>query len=357
MDLAVLAREFQTVKEHRKDYVVETTALKAVPSQAGMMLEIKELGTYEPTGIFHEQVSEKAKIPLDFYRRLQERNTNVLCSVVNEFLPDKEVRMVRALDFGEGKKYARALVSPRFRALDNYDLLLNALQCFKQYQDSGHKLTISQSFADDTNFYLKAITDQRAEVKVGDIVEGGIIIRNSEVGRGALRVEPYVNRLVCNNGAVVGTYRRFHLGRDNGKELGDQSIWSDITNTQRDELVWSEVSDIVKATLDGKFFDEYVQKAKALTEKTYQKPMEVLNHQLGTWKFSKEEADAILNSFVNGGDSSAWGIVNAMTSIAKTAETVARQVEIEELGYKASLQLLDLRQAKIEDIDLTGGEQ
>ena len=54
-----------------------------------------------------------------------------------------------------------------------------------------------------THLYLKVVNRRiKAEVKVGDVVQAGFVIYNSEVGLGSLRVEPIVFRLVCKNGLI-----------------------------------------------------------------------------------------------------------------------------------------------------------
>ena len=53
------------------------------------------------------------------------------------------------------------------------------------------------------------------EVRKGDIVQAGVMISNSEVGLGAVSIQPLVYRLVCTNGMVVNDMgeRRHHVGR------------------------------------------------------------------------------------------------------------------------------------------------
>ncbi len=52
----------------------------------------------------------------------------------------------------------------------------------------------------ETMLYLKAIDRTlTASVRNGDVVSGGLITRNSEVGASALRVGPFILRRVCSN--------------------------------------------------------------------------------------------------------------------------------------------------------------
>jgi hypothetical protein len=50
----------------------------------------------------------------------------------------------------------------------------------------------------ESRFYLKAVTDRvQGEVKQGDAIQAGLVVSNSEVGQGSLRVEALDSRLVC----------------------------------------------------------------------------------------------------------------------------------------------------------------
>ena len=67
-----------------------------------------------------------------------------------------------------------------------------------------------------THLYLKVVNRRlKAEVRVGDVVQAGFVVSNSEVGLGSLRVEPLVFRLVCKNGLICKDFaqKKYHVGR------------------------------------------------------------------------------------------------------------------------------------------------
>jgi len=336
MDLTDLYQKVKDIKAVSKDYVVEGKHLRAQPlGPKELSLDVSGLGSFQVGRFCHEQIAEKAGIPLKYYQRMLENGaTQLLSDNVNRWLPDKERRMIRTLAYPD-QPVIRALVSSKFRALDNFDLLQSSMEVFQEYRNTGHSVNIAQAYMTDTGFYLKAITDRREAIKKDDVVEAGVIIRNSEVGRGSLRVEPYVNRLYCMNGAIVGTYKRFHIGGDKG--MGH--IWSEITRNEQDKLIWLEVRDIVGATLKGEFLDQYVQEQKGLIEIELEKPLETVRAVVERQGCSKEEMDAIINSFVKEKDTTAYGAVNAITSIAKFQD-IERQMELEEMGFRVGQEFL-----------------
>lgn len=93
---------------------------------------------------------------------------------------------------------------------------------------------------DDWRMYLK-IVNKRLEMDVvpGDTVQGGVIISNSEVGLGAVSVQPLLYRLVCTNGMVVNDLgeRRTHVGRA-AKAVEDSfTLYSDEALMAEEELL------------------------------------------------------------------------------------------------------------------------
>ena len=68
----------------------------------------------------------------------------------------------------------------------------------------------------ENRLYLKILNKRlEMEVRKGDIVQAGVMISNSEVGLGAVSVQPLVYRLVCTNGLLVNDFgeRKNHVGR------------------------------------------------------------------------------------------------------------------------------------------------
>ena len=54
---------------------------------------------------------------------------------------------------------------------------------------------------------------------VGDVVQMGLVITNSEIGHGSLRIDPLLYFLTCKNGAQLldSRVKKYHVGRGNGE--------------------------------------------------------------------------------------------------------------------------------------------
>ena len=89
------------------------------------------------------------------------------------------------------------------------------------------------------HLYIKVVNRRvKAEVEVGDVIQAGFVVSNSEVGLGSLRVEPLVFRLVCKNGLICKDFaqRKYHLGRQ--VSISDDSayeLYSEETLAQDDK--------------------------------------------------------------------------------------------------------------------------
>src|SRR6185369_9125843 len=95
----------------------------------------------------------------------------------------------------------RAFLSDSYRPLDNFDLAEAVLPKL-----AGLGCRVESCEVTESRFYLKAVTERiSGEVKKGDVVQAGLVVSNSEVGQGALRIEELDFRLVCLNGMISGT--------------------------------------------------------------------------------------------------------------------------------------------------------
>ncbi len=172
---------------------------------------------------------------------------------INAWLGERERRSIRILD-----RKIRAILSDRYRIIDNYDLVFLALDEFKRKES----VEIYRIDLTETMLYIKALDKTLiSEVKQKDIVNGGLIIRNSEVGASALRVEPFILRRVCENGLILPyALKRVHLGRQT-IEINDIE-WSDETRRLEDKALWSKVRDMIRTTFDKQTFQKWVEKLR-----------------------------------------------------------------------------------------------
>src|SRR4029078_11851254 len=163
---------------------------------------------YGITTLARRQLAEKLRIPYAYFERMREDQPALLDHNVNTWCRSEDGgRRIRTLD---GR--VRAVLSDRYRRLDNYDLAENVLPILQRLPDARFE-SVELT---ETKMYLKVVTPRiEYEINPGDVVQAGIVITNSEVGCGMLSVQPLIYRLVCRNGLIASdrALHKTHVGR------------------------------------------------------------------------------------------------------------------------------------------------
>jgi hypothetical protein len=270
-------------------------------------------------------------IPKPYYDRMLEQQPDLLARNVNTWLQAQPAkRLVRTLD-GQ----VRALLSDSYRPLDNLDLAEAVLPKLIDLQ-----ATVLSGEVTESRFYLKAVTPRiSGEVKVGDVLQAGVVISNSEVGHGSLRVEALDYRLVCTNGMIRETaVRKAHLGRGaRGQDAIEDAreYFRSETRQADDRAFFLKVQDATAAMFDQRRFDDrllhYRDAGKREIPATAD-PVKVVEVTARRFGFNDGERSSILQHLIRGGDMSQWGLANAVTRAAQDVDSYDRATELESFG-------------------------
>lgn len=339
MNLVGLVKELERQRENSFDLIVESENLWAIPDEEeGIRLGIPDRGQWYLTEWAHGQLADKLGIPRRYYERMRNSGKpQLLADNINAWLEGKERRLIRILD---GK--IRAILSDRYRIIDNYDLVFLALDEFKKKET----VEIYRVDLTETMLYLKAIDRTlTASIKEEDIVNGGLILRNSEVGASSLRIEPFILRKVCNNGLILQhSLKKIHLGRQT-LEIG-YIDWSDETRELEDKALWSKVRDIIRATFNKQAFEGWVKRLRESVWIGIEKPIKAVNNIVRHLGLSEEQKNQLLIHF---SEHTKYGLVNAITRLARDQTNADTQVRLEEFAGK-------ILQAPLKDFEgLLGG--
>lgn len=326
--LEQLAATLESQLETRQDFLVATNQMHS--EYIDEQLRIGAGGYMWGLGtIAHENLSSLTGIPKQYYDRLMAQNPSLLSHNINEWLPGlKGKRLVRSM---MGR--ARALLSERYRPIDNYDLAEAALPSI---QEAGAQVKSCE--LTERRMYLKAVFPKlQGEIKTGDAVQAGIMISNSEVGCGAVQVKPLVYRLVCRNGLIVQDHslKRHHLGRLGGSEDSLAQLLSPETLSAENKALFLKVRDVVKAVLTQDVFNTITQRFRDAAEhKITADPVQTVGRVSDTFGLSKSEQGGVLRHLVEGGDLSQWGLTNAITRASQDVESYDRATDLESVGGK-----------------------
>jgi hypothetical protein len=331
--LVELARELERQLGTKKDLLVPLPRTHHSTAEDGeCVLEIDEpngVQRYGITALARRQLAEKLRIPYAYFERMRTEQPELLDRNVNAWLAKEEGerQLLRTLD-GQ----VRAVLSERYRRLDNHDLVeqvLPTLQALPEARFDSVELT-------ETRLYLKVVTPRiQFEIAPGDVVQAGVVVSNSEVGCGMLSVQPLVYRLVCSNGLIASdrTLRKTHVGRALDFEEGSAVVFKDDTLQADDRAFFLRVRDVVETAVSEATL-------RAVAEKLRQtrgiplasdpvKSVEVLAQR---YALTEGERSGVLRSLVEGGEVTGYGLVNAVTRYAQQAEDYDRATELEGLG-------------------------
>jgi len=336
IDLVKLATEITRQKTAKVDYLVANSAIKMVADNGidgkkpNIEMQIEGVDNFSVSEHTHSQIGANLKIPQTYYSRMMESAPDLLASNVNHWLDKKshEKRMVRTLDGG-----ARAFLSDRFRRLDN-EMIAEAVLpvLFENATD------IKSCAITDKKMYIKALFPKiQGEVKVGDVVQSGVAISNSEIGSGRVLVQPLIYRLVCTNGMVCPSgvdfeFNRTHVGRK--MEIGDAfEIFRDETIIADDKAFMLKIADVVRASMNPKIFQNLLSSMRdAADSERLTSPMMTVERMGAAFGIRESERQSVLENLIRGQDYTRWGALNAVTELANHSKSYERSTELESIG-------------------------
>ncbi len=358
LSLEELARRITANAALKADYARSTKDLEvSVQQNEGNLKPTIVLnspdGSFPIRPIAHDQIGARVGIPSKYYDRCLTEAPELLANNVNTwFQKSPETRLIRTLG-GD----ARAFLSDRYNRIENEEIAAAVLPIL--YSIPGAQVVSSE--VTEKRLYLQVVTPLEREIKkngrnVGDIVQAGVAISNSEVGFGAVSALPLIWRLWCKNGAysLDGKFKANHVGRRVEEGSLAQIAYADDTRQADDRAVLLKLRDHVKHAIDVVAFETRVQRLSDLSSsKEIADPQATVGLLAKKFDLTESEGAAILRSLATGGgtgrasDLSAWGLVNAVTHQAhSTAIDYDRAVEFEALGGK----LIDLPKAEWQEL-------
>jgi hypothetical protein len=330
--LVSLAQELERQLHSKKDLIVPTMLVRHATDDLGATrLIVEEDGgpqRYGVTPLARRQLADKLKIPYAYFERMREEQPALLDRNVNTWLQtDEDRRMLRTLD-GQ----VRAVLSDRYRRLDNFDLAESVLPILQQLPE----VSFESVELTETKMYLKCVTPRLTyEMAPGDVVQAGVVISNSEVGQGTLSVQPLLFRLICRNGLIAADHslRKTHVGRALGTEDEAIQIYQDDTLLADDKAFFLKVRDVVQAAVSEATFRQTAQKMqKTLNIPLVGDPVKTVEVLAQRYSLNDTERAGVLRQLIAEGQLSGYGLVNAVTHYSQEAEDYDRATELEALG-------------------------
>ncbi len=341
MNTGIQFNEFVTAiernAESREDVVARLNACQLQSNEDGSVWTINGVGEFDAKPTFHRSVAETLRIPVSYYGEMQSVYPALLDANVNAWLkaePNTETRLMRLFQGSEsGRGAARVVRSTSFLPLDNDELLQNLQPVL---DEAG--VTVQSCEIGDRRTHLKITTPRlKGDVKVGDTVEAGISIVNSELGFGNMSVTPFIYRLVCTNGlatmqgdeaikrihraTAIPCYRNF-----------TRFVDTDERKAAKTEI-WRTIGDAVGQLLREATFKDLLERLQAAHKATVKSDGEKLIERVAKqYGLTADEHSAALANFETDDERSVWGLANAITRVANTTENYERASALESIG-------------------------
>jgi hypothetical protein len=307
-------------------------------------------GTFAPLNTFEETAAPRLDIPLAYWRRCP---APLRAENVNHWLhadPDRKflVRLLTGVDGMTG--VARALLSNGYKRIDNLDVTMAMLDGVRSAGIDPSGITIdgdltarrlqiritAPSIAVHGGDLSKRYQHKAHAAKDRPMVWGGLVASNSETGGGAWSITPRIVQEICTNGMTRArdSVRSVHVG---GKLAEGIIDWSEQTRQAEVDLIRGQARDAVMQFLSVDYVQSWVDELQELTTIKVDKPVDAVQIVARQLSFGEKAADEILAWFIDGADTSAWGLVQAVTAWAQDTDDVEAAIAAEAGALDAAL--------------------
>jgi hypothetical protein len=373
------------IHAHDGNLVIDATV-----SQLGADGVTSAAGTYRPTAVADEGLADKLGISLAYLRRLRAARPDLWDANVNGWLhgnhlagypaDDRKflVRLFQPDGDTDGLGVARAVLSDSYKVIDNLDALMATLDGIRQagvevvfdgldlterrlyarvvapgiqalapallagYRSPfGGRLYVPGSSWTPQQARAAAAHDSRAHLTGAEpVLFAGFVVSNSEVGDGAWSITPRVVAEICGNGLQIAAdvTRAIHLGTRQSEGI---VRYSADTMDKELALITARARDAVATFLSVDYLLGKIGELERTAGVPVSHPEQTVRRVAKAAKFSDELADAILGHFIRGGQLTAAGVMQALTSVAQTLDDADAAHDLE----AQAIRVLDLAAA------------
>jgi hypothetical protein len=290
------------------------------------------LGEFKLTDHALGQISTDLGIPKRYFDRMQVDAPDLFRDNVHHwFQNEPKARLVRGLTNGDDLMTGRGWMSDRFRRLDHIEIARTLLP---EFEKLGMPVEFHQAAITESKLYVRALFPmlERDVKAVGDTVRWGVSITNSEIGGGSLTISSFVLRLACTNGMVADkVLNARHVGkREDAGVLSNEALAAD------DVAFWLAARDELRALCTEAAFQTVIDKLEGLSDERVVSPVAATKVLANEFSLTEAEEEAVMLTFAGGAQNAGnaqWGMLNAVTAVAKQAESFDRQAELEGIGW------------------------
>jgi hypothetical protein len=305
-DLHGMIDYLKTIRDQSADYVVSGKNINIRPSYGNMDKDfiIKFAGPdgneieFIPTNFAQDQTIGETPLPKKYYMKLAENHMDENIQHLNMWLHEGDPHRIRTV----GDHY-RAIMSPSYQSYDNYDVFVSVAGVVKAAN------TMRPLTQKPLEFYRADVTEQKLYIHLVD--EGRsfdlgspgkpdtyhpmLVVKNSEVGSGALDVDGGFFRYICENRMIHGSlWKKIHRG-----EKMDIGIYSFDTLKAMSEVVRKQLRDIITSSVaSDSLWDKLMIGMKESKEVTLEDPVTSVHKVAGEFDLTKAEEDQVIKAMM-----------------------------------------------------------
>lgn len=289
-----------------------------------------------------QQMSQWAHLPMSYINYMRDNGQHQLVADnFNKWFEKPVTKSTRRLYRGLAGEYSstddlwRSFHSDKFQRIDHEHILGDLLPQLEELVKIFGEIKIVSCAITDNKMYLKILFPEQEAKVVGDVVQMGLVIGNSEIGKSNVYILPLAHILRCLNGMVLphSGIKRRHIG---------SSIESDGIVTYAEDTLEANLKAIRLQLRDsmndimGKFQDgTFVQELRESNNTTPAKePFKAVEATAKLFNLTDGEKEKTKLSFARLGNYTKWGMMNAVTEVANTHESYDRASDLEVMGGK-----------------------
>ena len=325
-------------------------------------------GEYKLSKQFVSTAAAKLKVPASWLGDMYVSRPDVFASVMNKLLHGTDKYsgytsnpLIRTYTPPEDGDYgwARCFMSDKYLCIDHLDVLNNVMGGIEASGLANEARVTSSRLSESrmmVNITVPSITVEAERLLQGyrsplpadhgkhyfpdkddrPLVAAGLCITNSETGGSAASIVPYITVIQCLNGLKLTQHkeaRRIHVG---SKLNTGEVKWNEDTLAATNESIKLQIRDAIKQWLTPEFLASQVRELEDKADKPVEDATKAIENVTKKLSLTQSEASGIMSHFIQGGQVTAGGVMQAMTSFVQNDELNAdRAMHITDNAVKA----------------------
>jgi len=264
---------------------------------------------------------------------------DIYTKTLSDLLARDERKIVVRTMNPDGERVARAVVSDRFKPIDDSLIVPDVCEIIGDHNDKWRSLGGQVT---DTNTFIRFITrDPQISMNIGGRrreMHVGFQYKNSEVGCGYTQFSAFFFDSFCENGCVFGTstiadvkfmHRGSKISTDFGRILEERIQKQELLNIK------GAIVDATRLAVEGTYIPEVRQlledsiNCKIPDNTNVSDFIKLIGKEVGLT--NREQEDALVHY---DGTNSKYGVQAAITALAQDSKSFMRREELERAGGK-----------------------